>query len=163
MAIGETLKAWRRGEFAKGMDYLFIDQADVDAGRLADNRLEQLNRKAFDQGLWTDEQWAGISKRMADAQYDNQVAESSPWSGFKEGFEEGAANVQDTIKKGIAAPLNFTLARYRGRCGRSALCSSPTNSACSTKCSNDDRRNLNHQRRACAGRRPTSLDVEINP
>lgn len=109
MAIGETLKAWGRGEFSKGLDYLFIDQADVDAGRLADNRLEQLNRKAFDQGLWTDEEWAGISKRMADAKYDNQVAESSPWSGFQEGFAEGAANVQDTIKKGIAAPLNFTL------------------------------------------------------
>lgn len=112
MAIGESFRAFRRGEgFERSFGYLWLSQEDIDRGRDATNKLDELNRKAFEVGKINDQEYQERTARLHSTDVENLLTDpnSSPLQGFKEGFEEGAANVQSAIKETIRAPITFGL------------------------------------------------------
>lgn len=111
MSFGEAWKSWRRGEgWDSTFGYLYLSQEEIDRGRNLDNRLDASNRAAFERGTITQDQFDASSRRLSESQFGNLLTDpnSSIWGGFKEGWQEGADNVQGVIKKGLAAPINFT-------------------------------------------------------
>ena len=112
MALLEAFRAWKRGESWNNVfGYAYISQDEIDRGRTADSRLEEVNRQAFERGVWDEATYADVRARAEAGNMQSVIEnpDSSPWSGFKEGAAEGAANMQGTIKSALAAPFNFTL------------------------------------------------------
>lgn len=112
MAIGEAWRAFRRGESWNNVfGYAVVSQEEIDRGRAADSRLQELNQEKFDSGKWNAQQYADSNARLHASSLDELISnpDSSPWAGFKDGLEEGVANVQSGIKGTLAAPINFTL------------------------------------------------------
>lgn len=112
MGISSAWSAWRRGEsWEKTFGYLYVSEAEIKRGLDADNKLDALNRQAFESGKWTGDQYAGASARAAETSMDALLTDpqSSPWAGFQEGLAEGKQNVQDTIKAGLSSPIQFGL------------------------------------------------------
>ncbi len=111
MSVSEAWKSWNRGEvWEKSFGYLYLSQDEIDRGRALDNRLDASNRVAFERGLVSEKQYQESTARLADASLANLLTnpDSSPWQGFQEGAAEGAKSMQEGIKKGLAAPFNFT-------------------------------------------------------
>jgi hypothetical protein len=112
MALGEFWRALSRGDgWEKSFGYLTLSQDEIDRGRDLDNKLDQVNRVAFERGLVSQADYDKTSARLAQSSMDVLLEnpDSSPWAGFKEGWKEGADNIQSGIKKTLAAPFNFTL------------------------------------------------------
>lgn len=109
MAIGESIKAAARGDLEQAFGFLWLSQDEIDRGRLADSRLDQLNRNAFEAGKISGEEYAARYGKIQASSMDALLEDpmSSPWSGFKEGLKEGAENVQGAVKNTLAAPFNF--------------------------------------------------------
>ena len=112
MAIGEAWRAWRRGDgFEKSVGYLWLSQEDIDNNRDTTSRLDEVNRKAFDAGKLSEQDYLDRTARNHTTEIGSLVADpaSSPWGGFKEGLKEGVENVQGAIKETIRAPITFGL------------------------------------------------------
>lgn len=110
MALGESIKAWRRGEsFTNVLGYLAVSQEEIDRGRAADTALEEMNRKAFARGKITqaelDRRSAVVATQSTDAIITDP--ESGMGASIVSGLSEGIANVQSTVKESIRAPINF--------------------------------------------------------
>lgn len=112
MGLAEAWKAWQRGEpIGDSLGYIFVSDAEIERGRKLDSQLEQLNREAFEAGVWSQDEYDQVLGHQATSAIDYELTnpETSPWGGFKEGFAEGASNVQESIRKGLSVPINWTL------------------------------------------------------
>lgn len=113
MALGETLKSWRNGQWRDGLNYLFVSQDEVDRGRAADTQLEALVKADYERGVITAAQRDLTDSRIGD----NSFAPGGIFSqdgtdivgGFQEGLKEGANNIQKGVHDAVGGTINFGL------------------------------------------------------
>lgn len=77
-------------------DRIFLGSEEVERGAAADKKLAELNRQAYETGLWNEAQYAQAeTNRLNNAAetYGRQIGDA-----FTEGAKEGLAKAQEAVK-----------------------------------------------------------------
>lgn len=98
MGLFAAAKAALSGDFKTAADYAFISDAEINRGIDLDSKLLAETQSDYARGAITEEQAAVSFKQLQQSAFANQVAQSSPASGFVEGWKAGYQNVKNAIQ-----------------------------------------------------------------
>jgi len=116
MAIKSAGAALLQGRFSDSLAYLFVDQDTVDEGTKADDALRQINKRKFDNGDMTQEEFDAFTARSEAnafptyADPDGQIFQqegTNVTAGLVEGAKEGLANTQKNIKSVLGGGIGW--------------------------------------------------------
>lgn len=83
----------------RDLGYLWISDSEVERGRELDSKLLDSVQADYARGAISAEVAAISTQQITDASTRNQIAQSNPWDGFKEGWGDGYKNVKGAIQK----------------------------------------------------------------
>lgn len=117
-AWGEFFSSLGRGELKDAGNYLFLSSEDVDRGISADVKINELNKKAVEDGRMTNEAYRDYLNRMnanafptAELPTGGIFDHDSPIDGMYEGAQEGldnmASKVNSAIDKTVSTSAGF--------------------------------------------------------
>lgn len=120
MGLWSATKSLFSGKPDEAFDQLYVDEETIAAGNASDRANDDLNRKNWESGKVTEQEYRASLARITNNAFPDFVNSdgehgrlyeqpgTNPSAGFAEGLGDGARNIRTTVSDAINGTVGFT-------------------------------------------------------